>query len=137
MSAWKEQMWFSYGSRVSAILESVLRGRNLGSTFGKTLDMAKQLVIHGAWFLISGDSLDGQVAMNRIDSVLAANLADVSDLCGMLATLIAAGTRRNFVQGRVSGRALIERYQVKREQLKPIWLTACPPTKIIDIRKAA
>ncbi len=138
---WKLEFIKSYSMVIDSILRTALRGeRPLGCIYAKVVEWAKQLVIDGAWFLYTGDDVEGRAAMNRIDSLTHAGVQRLAELCGKLATLIAASKLRDERQGHVSGRALIAAHNVERKALIPVWRIAAPrllPSNVIPLRRAA
>lgn len=136
---WKTTMWASYSAALDAILHPALRAAGVGCTYFKVLDWARQLVVSGAMFLHTGDVEEGRIAMNRIDQL--SSLPEIAQLCGKLATLIAAGMRRDVAQGSLVGRSILG-HNVNRAELGTVWLIACPSRRrpaaaVVSFRKAA
>lgn len=127
-SEWKMQMWTRYSAQIDQVIRQALIGaKRLGAhLFGRVMQEGRQLVINGAWFLLTGDELEGRVAMNRTASLEDFGLAAFARLCGILATLIAAAERRDRAQGSVSGAAVAEFGDLAQEAARRVWRIGCP-----------
>ncbi len=139
-SQWKMQMWTRYSAKMDQVIRQALIGakRLGGQVFARVMQEGRQLAINGAWFLLTGDDLEGRVAMNRIASLEAFGLAAFARLCGILATLIAAAERRNMQQGAISGAAIGAEFgDLACQAARAVWRIGCPRRSVQTTRQAA
>lgn len=122
--SFKEASVETFAPLIGDYVRGALKALNLTRReFSVALHWAREIALDGYWFLLTGEG--GMKAMLAIGRLEQMGLANVAHLAGMLATLLHAGSRRDDVQGGISGKALVLAFG-QRLTLKNLWRLACP-----------
>lgn len=107
-TSYRETLINSQIATVSKMIRLALQqrrqlGRNL---WAKALELGVKATLNGAQFLLSSDLEAGRSAYACLAHLEMAELPEIAELCGILATLIAASVRRDREQASRSGLAI-------------------------------
>jgi len=92
--------------QVLPLLRAALFGADLGGStlrYAKLIQFAECIVFEGADFLMG--KVDGFMVMARYEALCAEGFADMANLAGRLATLIAAAVRRDRSQALITAKS--------------------------------
>lgn len=123
--------------RALEILRKALYNKNFKVSplcYQKVLSFAQQIVGEGALFLLGMNS--GEMVMNRYRALSTLGFADIAEIAGTLATLIAATIKRDRAQAFVSARS----FNGKPAQVRIVRLMIeelAAPANVIPFRRAA
>ena len=128
-----------YGMQIAKLAAIAVSKAGRGRLFHwQAVKFAERLILNGMTFLVSGDQMEGSLAMSAIRDLETYNAAELAHLAGTFATLLAACAKSDRQQAARSAGAAMQA-GIVRDALAGAWLVDHAPKagKVLAFRKAA